>query len=270
MIEPKAVSDSRRFRSEYAAQRASEGRAYSTAELDMLPYLYSGPHAHQWRVRARSYDALVAKVLQPMSATRGALSILDLGAGCGWLCYRASLSGHRSVAVDIRDDTVDGLGAAAHYLEQDGGIFDRVAGSFDALPLSSRSFDAAIFNASIHYALSLADVLREAARVVRPGGRIVVVDSPFYSTEAAGVAMVEEKRRNAEARFGNRAQTLLAPPFTEFLTPDRLGAVAGELGLVWRRHRVGYTIWYETRPLVAWLLGRRQPSRFDLWECTVP
>ena len=50
--------------------------------------------------------------------------------------------------------------------------------------------------------------------------------------------------------------------------PNRAAASRG-LGLAWRRHRVRYPLWYELRPLVARLRGRRAPSRFDLWEATV-
>lgn len=262
--------DARQFRSDYAAQRASEGRGYEPAELDVLPYLTSGPLARQWSVRARSYDVLVRQILQPAAASHDSpLSILDLGSGCGWLCHRAALAGHATVALDIRDDNIDGLGAAAHYLKDDRNAFVRIVGSFDALPLAPSQFDIAIFNASIHYALDLSVVLQEAARVVRPGGRIVILDSPFYPGEADGAAMVTEKKRHAAARFGDRAQTLMAPSFIEFLTIARLAGVTGT-ALKWRRHRARYPIWYEMRPIIARLRGYRQPSRFDLWECTVP
>jgi hypothetical protein len=82
--------------------------------------------------------------------------------------------------------------------------------------------------------------------------------------------MVREKRRDAAARFGERAEALLALPFVEFLTPRRLGDASASLGLTWRRHRVRYPLWYELRGVLAILRGRRVPSRFDLWECTVP
>lgn len=270
VTEPALAFTGRLFRSDYAAHRATEGRAHGPPELDALPYLASGPLARQWAVRARSYDALVERVLVPARARSGTLSILDLGAGCGWLCRRAVLAGDSAVALDIRDDTVDGLGAAAHFLEGDPDFFGRIVGSFDAIPVSSGIFDVAIFNGSIHYALGLASVLHEAARVVRPGGRIVIVDSPFYRNDADGTAMVAEKRREAASRFGERACTLLGPPFIEYLTPARLVAGSAGLGVAWRRHRVRYPAWYEARPAIAWLRGRRQPSRFDVWECTVP
>ena len=41
------------------------------------------------------------------------LHLVDLGVGNGWLSYRAALAGHRATAIDIREDDVDGLGAAA-------------------------------------------------------------------------------------------------------------------------------------------------------------
>jgi SAM-dependent methyltransferase len=261
-----------RFRAEYGAHRAAEGRgAGGTAELLALPYLASGPTAAQWRIRARTYDAFAARVLAPMAREAGRpLRILDLGAGNGWLCYRASRLGHHPTAVDVRDDAVDGLGAAAGYAAYLPRPFARVAASFDDLPVADGSHDLAVFNASLHYALDLAATLREAARVVRRGGRIVVLDSPFYRRARDGEAMVAEKRAHAAARFGGRAEALTALPFIEYLTRGRLAEASAPLGLRWRRHRVRYPLAYEARPLVALLRRRRPPSRFDLWESTVP
>jgi SAM-dependent methyltransferase len=209
-------------------------------------------------------------VLHPLAAERGRpLEALDLGAGSGWLGRRLALAGHRALALDLRDDAVDGLGAAAG-LAPDGGDFGRVVASFDALPLRERRFDLVVFNASLHYALDLRATLAEAARVARPGGRLVVLDSPFYAREEAGEAMVEEKRHQARLRFGERAEALLALPFVEFLTRGRLEEASAGLGLRWRRHRVLYPAAYELRPLLARLRRRRPPSRFDLWQSPVP
>ena len=82
--------------------------------------------------------------------------------------------------------------------------------------------------------------------------------------------MVAEKHRESYHRFGERADDLLALPFVEFLTRERLAAASRGLGLSWRRHRVRYPLWYELRPLVARLRRRRLPSRFDMWEAVVP
>jgi SAM-dependent methyltransferase len=254
-----------KFRRAYAEHRAAEGRgAGGTAELLALPYLRAGPHARSWSVRARTFEAFVARIVRPLARTVAPqpLHILDVGAGNGWLCHRMSRLGHGAVAVDLRDDDVDGLGVASGCHP----AFHRVAASFDALALRPRAFDVVVFNASLHYATDLAWTLREAVRVLRPAGRIAVLDSPFYSRADDGEKMVAQKRATARDRFGDRAADLLGLGSIEYLTVDRLRTASAPLGLDWRRHRVRYPLWYEARPALAVLRGDRRPSRFDLWE----
>jgi SAM-dependent methyltransferase len=262
----------RRFRRAYGRQRAMEGRSTSTDELLALPYVKHGPLAQQWGVRARSFDRFVALILAGRAAEVAPrpLRVADLGAGNAWLCYRLALLGHSGLAVDVRTDTVDGLGAAGPYVQRVPAVLARIAASFEAIPLESRSCDLAVFNASLHYALDLKVTLAEAGRIVEPGGRLAILDSPFYQSDVDGNAMVMEKRRNAAQSFGARAADLMALPFIEFLTVARLAEASTPLGLVWRRHRVRYPLWYEARPFVAKLRRRRPPSRFDIWEAVVP
>lgn len=255
------------FRAEYARQRAAEGRGLSGDALRSLPYLGSGRLARQWKVRARSFEAFVRHVLQPRMKERR-LKVLDLGAGNGWLCYRVAKMGFEVVAVDIRDDAVDGLGAARALLGSDPRLFACIAASFDRLPFHDGDFDITLFNASLHYASDLASVLGEARRVTSRGGVIVILDSPFYTSDKAGAAMVREKHARGAEQFGERAGVLLDQDFIEYLTRERLAVAAPNLG--WKRHRVLYPLWYELRPLVSWLKGKRPPSRFDLWVAGVP
>jgi SAM-dependent methyltransferase len=272
MIEPSSEAV-RRFRAAYAEQRSAEGRgAGGGAELLALPYLETGPQAASWKVRACTFDRFIAAVLTPCAIAAGTrpLRVADLGAGNGWLCYRLALLGHDTVAFDIRADDVDGLAAARSYADHLPRMFARSAASFDALPCRTAEFDIVVFNAALHYALDLPRVLAEAGRVTASGGRIVVLDSPFYDSEEAGRTMVVEKRRAAASVFGTRAPELMALPFIEFLTTDRLAAASAALGLAWRRHRVRYPLWYEARPWLARLRRRRPPSRFDCWEALVP
>jgi SAM-dependent methyltransferase len=259
------------FGTEYARHRQTEGRAYKREDLFALPYLRHGPLARQWSVRVRSFDAFKRRALRPLAARLGrALTLLDLGAGNGWLSYRATLEGHRAIALDIRDDAVDGLGAAALLEQSSGGRMTRLVASFASIPMADASVDLAVFNASLHYALDLSACLAEAARVVRPGGLLAIVDSPFYRRDEDGRAMVAEKRAQAAVRFGDRADALLALPFIEYLTRQSLQDASNVCALDWRRHRVRYPLWYELRPLLAALRGRRAPSRFDLWIAARP
>ena len=47
-----------------------------------------------------------------------------------------------------------------------------------------RSFDAIVAAAALHYALDLEAALAETARVLRPGGLLIVADSPVYADRA--------------------------------------------------------------------------------------
>jgi SAM-dependent methyltransferase len=260
-----------RFGTAYAGHRAAEGRGYAGDDLLSLPYLREGPFAKQWAVRARTFEAFVQRVLRPEAAwLRRPLRVLDLGAGNGWLSFRVASEGHRATALDIRDDRVDGLGAAAPLLGRVAGRMDRLVASFEAIPLADASMDVAVFNASLHYALDLEDALSEAARVVRPGGTLAILDSPFYREERHGLAMIAEKQAQAETRFGARADALMALPFIEFLTRERLANASAAPGLEWRRRSVRYSLWYELRPVQAALRRERPPSRFDLWTSVRP
>ena len=255
------------FFQQYACHRAEEGRALRGNELRALPYVRGTPLARQWAVRGRSFEVLISRVVQPL-AGRKALDILDLGAGNGWLCYRVTRAGHRAVALDIRDDDIDGLGAAADLRADSAGQLQCVKASFESLPFANHSFDIAIFNASLHYATELDRALAEAVRVSRSAGAVAVVDSPFYASESEGERMIAEKKAQAAARFGARAEILTSQNFIEFLTRERLAKAHSSLR--WQRYRVRYPLWYQMRPLLAWLKGSRPPSRFDVWSARVP
>jgi 2-polyprenyl-6-hydroxyphenyl methylase/3-demethylubiquinone-9 3-methyltransferase len=95
------------------------------------------------------------------------LSILDLGCGKGRFARHLARAGARVVGVDL----------SAGMLHQAQGI-DRVQAAGSSLPLKSGSFDSAIAIEVLQHVAprSLESVVREAARVLRPGGRLVVID----------------------------------------------------------------------------------------------
>ncbi len=259
-----------RWLAAYALLRQREGRGGDEAARLSLPYVTTGPVAVQWRIRARTYDRFVGSVLVPLEREAGRpLSILDLGAGDGWLAARMVARGHRALAVDVRLDAVDGLAAGALFARRTPRGFARAAASFDALPARTAACDLAVFNASLHYAADLHRVLSEARRVVRGGGRIALLDSPFYGSAEAGEAMVAEKDRRTRESLPDLADALLALRTVEYLTSRRLAAAASPLGLAFWRIRVCYPLSYEFRGVRAFLRGERTPSRFDLWVAAV-
>src|SRR5205823_5411746 len=110
----------RQFAHEYTTVRHAEGWGSPDGRYyRALPYRdLTGRNPGIWRIRARTYGALVERVLVPLeSQPRGArrrLKILDLGAGNGWLANRLTQRGHSVTAIDLLDDALDGLGAARH------------------------------------------------------------------------------------------------------------------------------------------------------------
>jgi ubiquinone/menaquinone biosynthesis C-methylase UbiE len=105
----------------------------------------------------------------------------------------------RVTALDV-DGGATGLGSL-----RDGRVI-RVVGDLEALPLRAGSFDAVIAAAALHYAVDVAGVLSEAARVLRPGGFLIVADSPVYDDDAAR----EDARRRTLAHYAGFGAAHLA------------------------------------------------------------
>ncbi|GAB4445829.1 MAG: hypothetical protein Kow00120_15940 [Anaerolineae bacterium] len=246
------------FVAEYEAVRRAEGRgAADPAYYRALPFAdTTGRFRDDWRIRAKSYQAFVRRALAPLERLhRRPLTVVDLGAGNGWLSYRLAARGLQVVAVDLLTNPFDGLGASIHYDV----AFTPVQAEFDCLPLERDQVDLAVFNSSLHYATDAGATLREARRVMRRDGRLVVMDSPIYHDPASGAQMVREREAHFEARYGFRSNAL---PHENFLTYQKLGALAEALGLKWRIIRPFYGLRWALRPLRARLRGHREPARF--------
>jgi SAM-dependent methyltransferase len=183
--------------------------------------------------------------------------VLDLGAGIGWLSNRLTQLGHHPTAVDLNLDARDGLGAASHYTPN----WPRIQAEFDRLPLASGQADLVIYNASLHYSLDYRLTLAEALRVLRPAGRIVVMDSPIYRRDASGRQMIAERQAAFEREHGTRSDAL---PSVGYLTWTMLADLGHELGLRWQVLRPWYGWSWALRPWRAWLAGKREPSTFAL------
>lgn len=102
------------------------------------------------------------------------LRVADIGTGTGVLAVDLSNLGVEVIAVDNADAM---LKAAAENLRlaEIGGVELR-AGDATALPLEDGEVDAALAHMVLHSVSSPREAIAEMARVVKPGGRVVIVD----------------------------------------------------------------------------------------------
>jgi SAM-dependent methyltransferase len=247
------------FVREYRTVRRAEGwGSTDPAYYRALPYRdLTGRFTDIWRIRARSYDLFLNKVLVPLEQQHATLTIADLGAGSGWLAYRLAQRGHRVFAIDLLEDTFDGLGAIRTYAS----AVHALAAEFDHLPLPSASLDLAVFNASLHYSTDYARTLRESMRVLRPGSTLAIVDSPMYSDPNSGARMVKEREARFEYTYGFASNAL---PSEHYLTPGRLSELSNQLDIRWHIHmlRLDWRSW--ARRTLGGLRARREPARFPV------
>lgn len=249
------------FIADYEHIRAAEGRgSHDKSYYLALPYQdATGYNGGQWKIRARSYDYLVERVLKPPGAGE---TVLDLGAGNCWLSFQLARRGYRTVAVDLLTNPQDGLGAATHYEHELGSSIPRFQAEVNRLPFEDGQFDAVVFNASFHYSEDYETTLREALRCTKPDGVVILCDTPWYSREESGKQMVAERRAHFCNRFHTASDSVKSQ---EFLTDERLRGLEETLSIHWTVHRPRYGWRWAMRPWVARLRGRREPSQFRIY-----
>jgi len=140
---------------------------------------------------------------------RGDERILDMGCGRGAVLLMAAqhLTTGRAVGVDLWR-SVDQSGNSAEATQRNAvaeGVADRVelhTGDMTALPFENDSFDVVLSSLAIHNISSRAGrekAVSEAVRVLRPGGRMLIVDvrgTKLYQATLAQLGMCDVARRS--------------------------------------------------------------------------
>ena len=113
---------------------------------------------------------------------RGVRDLVDIGTGTGRML---ELLGPRVGQATGIDSSREMLAVARARLDQAGlrNCQVRQADMYQ-IPLPGGSFDLAVIHQVLHYAEEPAEVLAEAARLLRPGGRLLLVDFARHALES--------------------------------------------------------------------------------------
>jgi ubiquinone/menaquinone biosynthesis C-methylase UbiE len=193
-----------RDREKLAAVRAARAAAAQA---------YFRAHAAEWdRIRKlHAADAAVEEAIRLALADKPFRSLLDLGTGTGRMLELFGREIDRGLGLDLSLDMLllarDRLerGGLKHCSVRQGDIYD--------LPLADDTFDVVILHQVLHFLDDGARAIKEAARVLRPGGRLLVVDFAPHELEFL-------REQHAHRRLGFAPETV-----TQWMTASGLEPV---------------------------------------------
>ena len=149
-------------------------------------------------------------------------TVLDLGSGAGLdvlLSARRVSPGGHAYGVDITDEMLAVARANQEKAKVENATF--LKGAIEAVPLPDASVDVVISNCVINLAADKSAVLREAFRILRPGGRFAVADM------VALEELTSDAKRRLDLWAGCIAGTISAEAYAEALA----AAGFGEIGI---------------------------------------
>lgn len=191
---------------------------------------YFATHAETWdRVRAMhvSEDKVEAAIRKAIGEAPLA-AVLDVGTGTGRILELLAPQAGRALGIDQSPQM---LGMARARLERAGLRNTQLRqGDIFALPAERNGYDLVVLHQVLHYLDDPSRALREAARTLRPGGRLLVVD--FAPHEEEGLRADHAHRRLGFAH--DEVATFLADAgldvtMTRDLAPDGDGSLTVSL-----------------------------------------
>jgi ArsR family transcriptional regulator len=184
-----------------AAVRADDARLQEVLRVRRENFdQHAGPDTRDGRqlVPGRSWAAwarALGHLLPPVE-------VVDIGCGEGYLTVEVARWARRVVAVDRSSAVLARAKALAGRRRAANIVFKR--GELERLPLDNASVDVAILSQALHHAADPAHAMAEAARVLRPGGKVLVLDLRAHTE-----AWVREKLGDRQLGFTDEALTRL-------------------------------------------------------------
>lgn len=156
---------------------------------------YFEAHAANWEnVRALHIgDDEIERAIADLLAGKPLGALLDIGTGTGRMLELFAPEAESAVGIDRSSEM---LRLARVKLDQAGiGSASLRQGDMNALPLGDRCADSIILHQVLHYAQQPGAAIAEAARVLRPAGRLLVIDFAQHDHS-------ELKEQDAHLRLG--------------------------------------------------------------------
>ena len=209
---------------------------------------YFRAHAAEWdRIRKLHVaDEAVEDAIRAALSDKPFRSLLDLGTGTGRMLEMFGPDIERGLGLDL---SLDMLLLARDRLERAGlrNCSVRQGDIYD-LPLANGSFDVVIVHQVLHFLDDGARAIREAARVLRPGGRLLVVDFAPHEQEFL-------REQFAHRRLGFAPDTVMQWITASGLDPVMHKSLAPEPG---SEGKIAVSLWLarDTRALMATPLRR--------------
>lgn len=130
-------------------------------------------------VPGRSWKGLAEMLIKLLPPMR----IADIGSGEGTLSLLLAQRAEQVIGIDNSEKMVEYASGVARRSGVRNVEFR--LGDIEELPLPDSSVDLALFSQSLHHALHPQKAVHEAARILRPGGRIVILDLQRHNFEEA-------------------------------------------------------------------------------------
>jgi ubiquinone/menaquinone biosynthesis C-methylase UbiE/DNA-binding transcriptional ArsR family regulator len=204
---------------------------------------YFRAHAAQWdRIRKLHVaDDAVENAIRAALDDKPFRSLLDLGTGTGRMLELFGPEIERGLGLDL---SLDMLQLARDRLERAGlkNCSVRQGDIYD-LPLANDSFDVVILHQVLHFLDDGARAIHEAARVLRPAGRLLVVDFAPHEQEFL-------REQFAHRRLGFARETVSQWMTSSGLEPVLHKSLAPEPG---SDGKIAVSLWLarDTRALIA-------------------
>lgn len=129
------------------------------------------------RVEAIARGPFLDRMLRACSPP--GLEILELACGCGWLSLELARAGHSVRGIDLSPGRIQSAREYAERLRRGGealGPLEHEVGDLNSLRLQEERYDRIVCWDGLHHIASLAPLLVQVRRALRPGGRLVLFD----------------------------------------------------------------------------------------------